>query len=333
MQSPALDANSESRPLFVESRKLQDMGELEEAVRGWDLDFRHLGPPSYASRLFQALSPDVLLSYVRLGMPVLQEGGTPPGMRTFGILDPGVRVSWARREVGAASLMSFGPGGSCESRTDSNFGAISVSVREEALARTSASLGLPEITDLIEAGPQVLECHPGSLGALREALVRIIEFVERDLRPAQLRATQRELDAEVTSRILEMVAEGRPVAERSTSAERSRILARSLEYLHDHPRQALTVGALCDAVRCNERTLRRAYLERFAVPPRRYLKLMRLNGVQRELRSADPDEALVADVANHWGFWHMGDFAADYRRLFGELPSETLARRDRSTPS
>jgi len=29
-------------------------------------------------------------------------------------------------------------------------------------------------------------------------------------------------------------------------------------------------------------------------------------------------------VANAWGFWHMGQFARDYRRLFGELPSDTL---------
>ncbi|MCK5375915.1 MAG: helix-turn-helix domain-containing protein, partial [Acidobacteria bacterium] len=32
----------------------------------------------------------------------------------------------------------------------------------------------------------------------------------------------------------------------------------------------------------------------------------------------------VTDVANNWGFWHMGQFAADYRKMFGELPSQTL---------
>jgi transcriptional regulator GlxA family with amidase domain len=34
----------------------------------------------------------------------------------------------------------------------------------------------------------------------------------------------------------------------------------------------------------------------------------------------------IADAANAWGFWHMGQFAKDYRTLFGELPSQTRAR-------
>jgi AraC family ethanolamine operon transcriptional activator len=33
---------------------------------------------------------------------------------------------------------------------------------------------------------------------------------------------------------------------------------------------------------------------------------------------------LINEIANRWGFWHMSQFAADYRRFFGELPSETL---------
>ena len=40
----------------------------------------------------------------------------------------------------------------------------------------------------------------------------------------------------------------------------------------------------------------------------------------------DPSTTRVTDVANEWGFWHLGQFAADYRRHFGELPSETFER-------
>ena len=35
----------------------------------------------------------------------------------------------------------------------------------------------------------------------------------------------------------------------------------------------------------------------------------------------------IQDIASHWGFWHLGQFAQDYRHLFGELPSDTLHKR------
>ena len=52
-----------------------------------------------------------------------------------------------------------------------------------------------------------------------------------------------------------------------------------------------------------------------------YLHALRLNRARRELRLADSEFSCVSDVANRWNFWHMGLFAADYRRLFGGLPS------------
>jgi len=46
--------------------------------------------------------------------------------------------------------------------------------------------------------------------------------------------------------------------------------------------------------------------------------------VRRELQTHRRDS--IGDVAARWGFWHLSRFAADYTRLFGELPSATRAR-------
>ena len=51
--------------------------------------------------------------------------------------------------------------------------------------------------------------------------------------------------------------------------------------------------------------------------------VLRLNGVREELKLSGGDQS-VTRSANRWGFHHMSQFAALYKRQFGELPSETM---------
>ena len=65
-----------------------------------------------------------------------------------------------------------------------------------------------------------------------------------------------------------------------------------------------------------------AFRERFDLTPKQYLKAVQLKRVRQDLVTCEPG-ATVAEIAGRWGFWHMGQFARDYRRTFNELPSET----------
>jgi AraC family ethanolamine operon transcriptional activator len=58
--------------------------------------------------------------------------------------------------------------------------------------------------------------------------------------------------------------------------------------------------------------------------PAIYLRTIRLNGARRDLCNASRESRSVQDVAAAWGFWHLSQFATDYRKLFGMRPSDTL---------
>jgi transcriptional regulator GlxA family with amidase domain len=91
-----------------------------------------------------------------------------------------------------------------------------------------------------------------------------------------------------------------------------------------NPTDPPAVREICTIAGVSERTLEYAFSDCYNMKPKAYINALRLNAVRKQLRAMAPDSILVADAANAWGFWHMGQFAGDYRKLFGENPSETL---------
>jgi AraC family ethanolamine operon transcriptional activator len=86
-----------------------------------------------------------------------------------------------------------------------------------------------------------------------------------------------------------------------------------------------TVVDICEALGVSERTLQYAFREYAGMSPVSYLRICRLNRVRAALTASDPKETTITKVAMRFGFLHLGRFSGDYKRLFGETPSETLA--------
>ncbi|MCL6608033.1 MAG: helix-turn-helix domain-containing protein [Geminicoccaceae bacterium] len=83
---------------------------------------------------------------------------------------------------------------------------------------------------------------------------------------------------------------------------------------------------LCEALRISPRKLHDAMIAVCGMSPHAYLKARRLSLARRALLTTTSEARLVKRVALAHGFWHFGNFSRDYRALFGETPSETLAR-------
>ena len=91
--------------------------------------------------------------------------------------------------------------------------------------------------------------------------------------------------------------------------------------------EPLMLHDICAAAHASERAVHYAFRDMYGVGPKQYLALLRLHRVRRDLQVLPPEPARVASTASRYGFWHMGHFSAAYRRLFGETPRRTQARR------
>jgi AraC family ethanolamine operon transcriptional activator len=144
------------------------------------------------------------------------------------------------------------------------------------------------------------------------------------------------LEVECVRRVVRAVGPARRAGAKAGAARRRRVVRRAEDYLRAHPADPVTVLDLCGEVGVSERTLHYAFQEVVGLSPMAYFKAQRLNGLREDLKAADPGAVSVAGAARRWGFWHTGNLAADYQRLFGELPSETLGQRywaDLSNPA
>src|SRR5262249_29748248 len=106
----------------------------------------------------------------------------------------------------------------------------------------------------------------------------------------------------------------------------AQIVRKGEEWVDGQSQATIQIADLCRALHLSRRTLQRAFTETLGIGPARYLTLKRLTAVRAELRRSDPALIKVTDTAIKYGFWELGRFAQDYRRMFGERPSETLGK-------
>jgi AraC family ethanolamine operon transcriptional activator len=112
---------------------------------------------------------------------------------------------------------------------------------------------------------------------------------------------------------------------RATAGRRAAVrLAR--EYIHAHLPEPLPLSELCRHSGLRVRTLETGFREVTGLTPIAYIRSLRLNTVRRALHEDASGQRSISGIAMDAGFWHFGQFATDYRKLFGETPSSTRHR-------
>ena len=163
------------------------------------------------------------------------------------------------------------------------------------------------------AGPQ--------LASLHRAIHAGLTLMRNDPAMLHSEAVCRRLQVMAMGRLIECTLN--PGAE--PAKHRAGLASALRQYLGEHHDEPIFSEDLCASLGIRDRTLRRVFMEMFGTSPGRYLRRRRLQLAHRALRSSSSRRG-VTEVCCLYGFFDAGRFAADYREMFGELPSATLQR-------
>jgi AraC-like DNA-binding protein len=202
-----------------------------------------------------------------------------------------------------------------------SFRQIIMWIESETLERSyAAMMGLPRARLSFDKQADV---RSPALQAMRRSVAFLVDELEisgRDSSPLALAELQ---DVIVTRFLLahqpQLIGdEPRP----APVASRPR-MRRLEEYLREHWNQPLTIETLAETTGIGARSIFRYFKETRGCTPLDYMKTLRLEQARKALQQPC-EETTVSSEALRCGFNNMGHFAKDYRRKFGELPSETL---------
>jgi AraC-like DNA-binding protein len=136
--------------------------------------------------------------------------------------------------------------------------------------------------------------------------------------------TLKDMEEDIVMQVGRLLEEQEPVPSRLTRGEKIALDIKRKMYRHMD--QNINIASLAKSYGISEQTLQNSFKSLFGMPPKRFLRLLKLNMTYQDLLSADPAHTTVSRIAHKWGFMHMGRFNAYYTELFRENPSTTLKK-------
>jgi len=103
-------------------------------------------------------------------------------------------------------------------------------------------------------------------------------------------------------------------------------LSRAEEYIVDNLKNPITRNQLAEVSGCSIRTLSRSFEKKYGIGPMAFIKQRRLDASYHDLLSAKNGITSVTQIASNYGFAHVGKFAIEYGKIFGETPSASLVK-------
>ena len=309
---------------LVADRRFEDIEELNDLVHGWEFEFHQLKAGRSPAELLQIGHPEFLLSNFFFEQPYHQRGCTAKDVLTVGLSQDGTdEVTTPDGTLQRNDILCFSSGRELNVISRPGFKGYSLSISNALLDEVAASCGI-QVGASIGAVQQVLQCNHANINVLRRDLRRVSRSLEKIRATENSSEIMRDLEFNLIRQLLLTMADCQPKGRLKMTRRKQIVLQRARDCIEANADKPITVLELAQASGSCVRTLEYVFREYFDVTPKAYLKSRRLTAVRHELLRSLHSKSSVKEIANRWSFWHMSQFAADYRRFFDELPSETL---------
>ena len=288
-----------------------------------DQHYEQLSRGCFAGSLSFITHEGVTLFRESLGQSVFQTGCAAAEQVTIAAAcDLSGAAYWNGRHIESDAVIAFAPGREFALRTPVRSVCIGISIPIARLAASDLNQTADDWQRLLRAKDGWSDPRPHE-SRLSKRIARLFDTLSD---PSALCSGgfDQELD-DVLDDLRAVVDMRVEFGHRLRADSYPRIARKARAAMLVQLEEPLRINALCTQLGCSPRALQYAFQSVFDVKPVAYFRSLRLTAARRALLG--PHRTMtVQDVAAQFGFGHLPRFAQEYAQMFGELPSQSLAR-------
>jgi len=302
--------------------------ELAQTVTNADIEIEQMKPGPFQAKLTAMPLPQSELMVGQLNQSYRLKGSYPKDVSLFSFWLPGTEAMSVRGvDFDPLNTLTFGQNGAETEMLGHNFNHYGTFAIAQSRFLELAESVYELNPDIINAEVLIFDGCQTGLNRLRQT-VKEIHQCAMDSRHFGLSPHLiHDAESKLTEAFLQILQDQGNQNQRTitpTAKHRRKILRKVNEYIHLHSCDSCSLSQLCQIAGTSKRALQYAFQEAYDMTPMTYLKIHRLNQARRELLQSQPELTSVTDIAYRYGCSHLGRFASEYAKHFGEKPSETL---------
>ena len=296
-----------------QSSGIQEASDHTRLLGDWKLSYEQLSRGRFSGSLTEIWVEDIHIYRETLGQSVFQSGAARPGRINMGVFEAlSGEARWFGQSIDADDIMFLNNGSELLLSTPKESTLLVLSIPGQGLLAPDSQAAAPSHIHNRDLAQSIrVQLHH----ALSQLLSQPLRFARQGARQ-QFQLDMKELVADCLQTTPPTASD--PGRGRAASVVRS-----AIEHVMSQPEETPSIDELCQVTLTCRRNLQKCFERMTGESPAQFLKAQRLNAVRREILQA-PGARLIGDIAADWGFWHISQFSTDYRKLFGESPSDTV---------
>lgn len=318
-QSAAPQPPDEGLPPHVRSVSTSDIEEQAAQLRGWQQHYSQLSSGAFRGEFQELELHGLQLFFETTSSNLFQTGAIQKDTVAIGLpLTYKGEGYFCGEAMSDTSLHFFSGKDGFEYLSPESLIMSGIVIQTRDLLEQLTQREAEMVTALIER-PQLVKVDPQRIASLRQFIASISQMTVHAPQALENEQLLHALGQSIFNSFIDtIVTRIDRDAPRLNNAQRLKLIKDVRDIVVGSPDAPPGIQDICNTLNVSRRTLQNCFQVGMSCTPLDFIKIVRLNGVRSMLRHS----ATVSEAAAHWGFWHFGNFARDYRALFGKLPSE-----------